>query len=44
MDKEVWASSVDKEMTKGLTRAEVENLIKELDDAVMEVCLSYGLS
>lgn len=44
MSKEVWASSVDEEMTKGLTRTEIKNLIKELDDAVMEVCLSYGVN
>jgi hypothetical protein len=46
MSKEVWSSSVDEEMIEnaGLNKAEVKALVKELDDAVMEVCLSFGVS
>lgn len=41
--KDVWSSSVDTEMIAGLTKAEIKELVKELDDAVMEICLSYGV-
>ena len=41
--KEVWSSSVDTEMTNGLTKSEIKQLVKELDDAVMEICLSHGV-
>ena len=46
MDKVVWSSSVTQEMVKeaGLTRAEVARIVKELDDAVMEICLSHSIS
>lgn len=43
--KEVWASSVDTEMVRyaGLSKKEVEALIKELDDAVMRVCEDFRI-
>lgn len=43
--KEIWSSSVDEEMVAdaGLEQDEIENLIRELDDAVMEICLSFGV-
>lgn len=43
--KDVWSSSVDETMIKeaGLTKSETKSLIKELDDAVMEICLSHGV-
>jgi|LakMenEpi03Aug12_release.lakeMendotaPanAssembly.Ray.scaffolds.fasta_scaffold6578899_2 hypothetical protein len=41
--KEVWASSVDTEMISGLTKGEIKELIKELDDAVMRVCQDFGV-
>lgn len=43
--KEIWSSSVDSEMVKnaGLSKAEIATLIKELDDAVMETCLAFGV-
>jgi hypothetical protein len=46
MSKEIWSSSVDQEMIEsaGLNKAEVKALVKELDDAVMEICLSFGVS
>jgi hypothetical protein len=43
MSKEVWASSVSAEMTKGMTDNEIEILIADLDDAVMLVCQDYGI-
>lgn len=43
MNKEVWASSVSAEMTKGMTGEEIELLIADLDDAVMAVCQDYGI-
>ena len=45
MSKDVWSSSVDEDMVKsaGLTKSETKALIKELDDAVMEICLSHGV-
>lgn len=41
---DVWSSSVDEEMVTGLSKSEMKALIKELDDAVMEVCLAHGVS
>ena len=43
--KEIWSSSVDEGMVAdaGLEQDEIENLIRELDDAVMEICLSFGV-
>ena len=41
--KDVWSSSVDTEMVAGLTKGEVKELVKELDNAVMEICLSFGV-
>lgn len=43
--KEVWSSSVDETMIKdaGLSKSDVKRLIKELDNAVMETCLSFGV-
>jgi hypothetical protein len=43
MKKDVWASSVSAEMTKGMTDNEIEILIADLDDAVMLVCQDYGI-
>lgn len=43
MSKDVWASSVTKEMTKGMSGNEIELLIADLDDAVMAVCQDYGI-
>jgi hypothetical protein len=40
---DVWASSVTKEMTKGMTDNEIEMLITDLDDAVMAVCQDFGI-
>jgi hypothetical protein len=44
-EKIVWSSSVDEEMIEsaGLTTAEVKALVKELDDAVMRVCLDFSV-
>ena len=39
----VWSSSIDGEMITGLTDSQVQELIKELNDAVMQICLSYGV-
>jgi hypothetical protein len=46
MSKIVWESSVTQEMMDeaGLDPADVKAIVKELDDAVMEICLSHGLS
>jgi len=41
--KDVWASSVSAEMAKGLTKKEREQLVDELDDAVMRICLDFGI-
>lgn len=43
--KEIWSSSVDLEMVEnaGLSKAEIATLIEELDDAVMQTCLSFGV-
>ena len=43
--KEIWSSSVDSEMVEnaGLSKAEIKILIEELDDAVMQTCLSFGV-
>jgi hypothetical protein len=45
MEKTVWESSVTEEMIfdAGLSKSDVERLVKELDDAVMEICLSSGI-
>lgn len=46
MSKIVWESSVTQEMMDeaGVDPADVIAIVKELDDAVMEICLSHGLS
>lgn len=46
MSKIVWESSVTQEMIDeaGLDPADVAAIVSELDDAVMEICLSHGLS
>ena len=43
--KEIWSSSVDSEMVEnaGLSKSEIETLIEELDTAVMETCLAFGV-
>jgi hypothetical protein len=41
--KDVWASSVTDEMVKGFTKRELEQLVEELDDAVMRVCQDFGI-
>ena len=43
--KEIWSSSVDSQMVElaGLSKAEIKTLIQELDDAVMETCLAFGV-
>jgi hypothetical protein len=46
MDKVVWSSSVTLKMIDeaGIDYADVKGIAKELDDAVMEICLSHGIS
>ncbi len=39
----VWKSSVTTSMTKHLTDSERENLIQELDDAVLQICDAYEI-
>ena len=45
MEKTVWESSVTEEMIfdAGLSKADVKRLVKELDDAVMEICQNSGI-
>lgn len=46
MEKLVWESSVTEEMifNAGLSKVDVKRLVKELDDAVMEICMSAGIA
>lgn len=48
MEKEntVWESSVTEEMIEsaGLNDNEISMLVEALNDAVMEVCLNYGIT
>jgi hypothetical protein len=46
MEKIVWDASVTQEMIDdaGLNDNEISMLVEALNDAVMEVCLNYGLS
>jgi hypothetical protein len=41
--KDVWASSVSADMANGLTKKELEQLVEELDDAVMRICQDFGI-
>ena len=45
MEKTIWESSITEEMIfdAGLSKSDVKRLVKELDDAVMEICLSKGI-
>jgi hypothetical protein len=45
MEKTVWESSVTEEMIfdAGLSKSDVKRLVKELDDAVMEICQNSGI-
>lgn len=44
-EKTVWESSVTEEMITeaGLSKADVERLVRELDRAVMEICMDSGI-
>jgi hypothetical protein len=46
MSEAVWSSSVTQEMIDEafILPKEINEMVKELDDAVMEICLRYGLS
>jgi len=39
----VWSASIDEEMVSGLADSQVQELIKELNDAVMQICASWGV-
>jgi len=42
----VWESSVTTEMITdaGLSKKDAKRLAEELDDAVMEICMNWGIS
>lgn len=39
----LWSSSVTNEMVKGMDTDKVNELLDELNDAVMRVCEDFGL-
>lgn len=41
--KDLWNSKVTNEMAQQLSEDERVRLLQELDDAVMEICLQYGV-
>jgi hypothetical protein len=42
MDKLIWSSAVTADMVKDLNEHEISLLINALDDAVAQLCESYG--
>lgn len=46
MEKILWSSSMTQEMVDeaGLDPEDVESIIRELDDAVADICMAHGIS